>query len=67
VAYWIHFLLQTAALVSGLASLFAVSLRGTRKEALRSIQMLAPDTAACSPSTATDSPFGSRSSVERPR
>jgi hypothetical protein len=35
---WLHFLFQTAALLSGLASLFVVRLGGKQKEALRSIQ-----------------------------
>ena len=50
---WVPFLFQTPVLVSGLASLLIVRLRGTRK-ALRSNQTLASEAAA-----------SSRSSMER--
>jgi hypothetical protein len=63
-ADWIHFLFHTAALVSGLASLLFVRQRGTRKEALRSIQTLASEAAACSLSSVVNSPGDSRRSLE---
>jgi len=53
-ADWIHFLFHTAAVVSGLASLLAVRPRGSRKVALRSMQTLASEAAACRGSGAPD-------------
>jgi len=62
-ANWIHFVFQTAALASGVASLLAVSIHGRRREALRSIQTLASAAAGRNGGRAADVPGDSARSV----